>query len=144
MSLFIVRKCLKFKVNIIVQLLLAVCFALLTVLFMYNIGFLVVHTYIPGMFDIQDRQVDWDRDWSPSYAFALNSPTALLVHLWLPAFALGALILRVLKPFFNTVKWMQWFIKRGVDHPFEAVGLTVAIFNFFAVAIVEIAHRITG
>jgi len=65
-----------------------------------------------------------------------------LVHFWLPAFATGALVYRLLKRFFATVKWMQWFIKRGKQHPFEAVGMTAAGLAFVAATLIDIARSL--
>jgi hypothetical protein len=45
---------------------------------------------------------------------------ALIVHLWLPIFLLSAVLNACLIKFFKAVRWAQWFIKRGAQHPLEA------------------------
>lgn len=139
LSLFIVRKCLDLNRNIILQLILALVFGISTVMLIY-VGAIVLYAKI-SFLQIFEKN---DYDWGLFYSFAVNMPAALLVYLWLPAFVVGAVTLRVIKPFFAIVKWMQWFIKRGADHPFEAIGLTAAVLNFSVVVIVEGVHRIMG
>jgi hypothetical protein len=60
------------------------------------------------------------------YVSLLVAP-ALLVHLWLPLFFIGAMINRMLDAFFRTVGWAQWFIKRGNLHPYEAIGIASSV-----------------
>jgi hypothetical protein len=48
---------------------------------------------------------------------------AMVVYIWLPLLALSLSIVKLLNNFRVAVTWTQWFIKRGKDHPFEAVGL---------------------
>jgi hypothetical protein len=37
---------------------------------------------------------------------------------------------------------MQWFIKRGKQHPFEAVGMTAAGLAFVAATLIDIARSL--
>ncbi len=60
---------------------------------------------------------------------------ALLIHLWLPLFLIAAIVNRGVGKFFQAVKWAQWFIKRGAQHPLEAMGMTASVI-VFAVAVV--------
>jgi hypothetical protein len=60
---------------------------------------------------------------------------ALLVHLWLPLFAVGTLGVRLLYPIFRAVEWAQWFIKQGDRHPLRAIGLVAAVLVFAGAAI---------
>jgi hypothetical protein len=48
---------------------------------------------------------------------------ALFVHLWLPFFALCVGLLKGLNYFLLATKQVQWFLKRGKDHPLDALGL---------------------
>jgi hypothetical protein len=66
--------------------------------------------------------------------FLLMAP-ALLVHLWLPLFVFGASGVKLLYPIFRAVEWAQWFLKRGSQHPLEAIGTVVAILVFAVTAI---------
>jgi hypothetical protein len=60
----------------------------------------------------------------------LTSIGALLVHLWLPLFALCAGLLKGLNYFLSAAHRAQWFLKRGKDHPLEAVGFVAAPLMF--------------
>ena len=66
---------------------------------------------------------------------SLLFPPALLVHLWLPLFALGALGVRLLYFVFGAVGWFQWFIKGGEQHPLRAVGWVAAVLVFAGAAL---------
>ena len=48
---------------------------------------------------------------------------ACVVHLWLPLFAVSAVLLRA-------VRWMQWFLKDGRQHPYEMIGYLSAAIVF--------------
>jgi hypothetical protein len=56
---------------------------------------------------------------------ALNV-AAFLVHLWLPFFALSVGLLKALNYILLATKRVQWFIKRGRDHPLDALGFVAA------------------
>jgi hypothetical protein len=47
---------------------------------------------------------------------------AVAIHLWLPLFALCVLFLQVANALVTAIVKMQWFLKKGRDHPLEAVG----------------------
>ena len=66
---------------------------------------------------------------------------AVLIHAWLPLFALSVVGAKALNYFAGATKWMQWFIKRGKDHPFEAVGYVAALVVFVLAAGVQIGMR---
>jgi TIR domain len=66
------------------------------------------------------------------YAFI---PSALVVHLWMPLFAIGVFVIRFLGPTLRAVRWIQWFVRDGDEHPLEAIG-TVAALLIFAVMVV--------
>jgi hypothetical protein len=63
---------------------------------------------------------------------------ALFVHLWLPLFALGALGVRLLYPLFRAVKWAQWFLKQGNQHPLRAIGMVAGVLVFMGTAIARL------
>ncbi|MEH2491091.1 hypothetical protein [Bradyrhizobium sp. AZCC 2230] len=65
---------------------------------------------------------------------AFHDPTfvwpALAVFVWLPLFALGILIVRLLTPSSWIVGRMQWFLKEGKEHPLKAIGYVAAVVVF--------------
>lgn len=52
--------------------------------------------------------------------------SALFVHLWLPFFAICVGLVKGLNYVLLATKQVQWFIKRGKDHPLDALGLVAA------------------
>jgi hypothetical protein len=69
--------------------------------------------------------------WGPlgvsSLFFALP---AMAVFVWLPLFALGILIARLLTPLSWIVGRTQWFLKEGKEHPLKAIGYVAAVVVF--------------
>lgn len=57
---------------------------------------------------------------------------ALVVHLWLPLFLLGAAGTRFVNAFFRAVGFAQWFIKQGGEHPLDAIGMIASVIVFVA------------
>ena len=55
---------------------------------------------------------------------------ALAVFVWLPLFALGIVIVRLLTPLSWIVGRTQWFLKEGKEHPLRAIGYVAAIVVF--------------
>jgi hypothetical protein len=62
---------------------------------------------------------------------------ALIVHLWLPLFLLSAVLNAGLVKFFKAVRWAQWAIKRGAQHPLEAIGMTASVVVFILGIIIQ-------
>jgi hypothetical protein len=62
---------------------------------------------------------------------------AFVVHLWLPFFALCVGLLKGLNYFLLASNTAQWFLKRGMDHPLEAVGFVAAPLMFLLAAAVQ-------
>jgi hypothetical protein len=52
---------------------------------------------------------------------------ALAVFVWLPLFALGIVIARLLTPLSWIVGRTQWFLKEGKEHPLKAIGYVAAV-----------------
>ncbi len=77
---------------------------------------------------------------SPGSRSALLVP-ALVVHLWLPLFAIGVLLARSANYFFRATIWMQWFIKQGQRHPLDAIGYVAGLVVFVVMALVQWAWR---
>lgn len=65
---------------------------------------------------------------------------AVFVHLWIPLLLIGALANMVINGFFRATKFAQWFLKRGSQHPLEAIGMTASVFAFFGVAAWRVAY----
>jgi hypothetical protein len=55
---------------------------------------------------------------------------ALLVFAWLPLFALGILMARLLTPLSWVVGRTQWFLNEGKEHPLRAIGYVAAVVVF--------------
>lgn len=56
--------------------------------------------------------------------------SALIIHLWLPLFAVSVILVRLANWFLSATVWMQWFLARGERHPLEAVGFVAASIVF--------------
>jgi hypothetical protein len=68
---------------------------------------------------------------------ALNI-AALLVHLWLPFFALCVGLLKGLNYFQLATKGAQWFLKQGRLHPLDALGFVAAPLVFLIAVAVQV------
>ena len=55
---------------------------------------------------------------------------AFAVFAWLPLFALGILMARLLTPLSWMVGRTQWFLKEGKEHPLKAIGYVAAVVVF--------------
>jgi hypothetical protein len=62
---------------------------------------------------------------------------AFVVHLWLPLFALSVMLLRVLNYFRRAVGAVQWFLKRGREHPLDAIGSVAASLVLIATVVIQ-------
>jgi hypothetical protein len=73
--------------------------------------------------------------WFHFKQFFLSVAVGLIVHLWLPLFAVGALGVQLLYPIFRAVEWAQWFLKQGNRHPLRAIGAVAAAVVFVVTTI---------
>jgi hypothetical protein len=64
---------------------------------------------------------------------------ALVVHLWYPVLAAATVATQALNWFFKAAGGMQWFLKRGQYHPFQAVGYVAALIAFCFGVILQLA-----
>jgi hypothetical protein len=97
-----------------------------------------------GGFSIQTRTFQWSYfldDFIEWYGFIANQGTrwslllpALLVHLWLPLFALGVVVAKVINSVRTAGRFSQWFFLRGEAHPLRSIGYIAAVATFIAVA----------
>jgi hypothetical protein len=62
---------------------------------------------------------------------------ALIIHLWLPLFALSSWGVRLVYLILRAVEWAQWFIKQGDAHPLKAVGIVATIIVFGSAMLVK-------
>lgn len=67
----------------------------------------------------------WHEPWLSTYAFP-----AFAVFVWLPLFALGIVIVRIVTPLSWIVGRTQWFLKEGKEHPLKAIGYVAAVVVF--------------
>jgi hypothetical protein len=66
---------------------------------------------------------------------------ALAVHLWLPIFGLAVVLTHTISMFARAATWMQWFIKQGQHHPFQAVGYVASVIVFASSVIIQFLWR---
>jgi hypothetical protein len=72
-----------------------------------------------------------------SHVLAILNLAGLIVHLWLPFFALCLVVLKRLNYILLAVNRVQWFLEGGKDHPWDALGLVAAPLVFFGGAVVQ-------
>jgi hypothetical protein len=60
---------------------------------------------------------------------------ALAVFVWLPLFALGILVARLLTPLSLIVGKTQWLLKEGKEHPLKAIGYVAAVIVFIGTVV---------
>jgi hypothetical protein len=66
---------------------------------------------------------------------------ALAVHLWLPLFGVATLIVQAITWFSRAVGWMQWFLRHGQHHPFQAVGYVASAIVFVGSVAIQYVWR---
>jgi hypothetical protein len=64
--------------------------------------------------------------------------SSILVHFWLPLLALCAYLARLIPYLFHAVSFAQWFIKRGRDHPLDAIGLIASVVVFAIISTLRV------
>jgi hypothetical protein len=70
--------------------------------------------------------------------------SAFLVHSWLLLFALGIVIVQLINSLRLATHGVQWFLKRGHDHPLQAIGYVAASFTLITAAIVGVLRAHFG
>jgi hypothetical protein len=66
---------------------------------------------------------------------------AVVVHLWLPLLAVAIIMTRAAGWFSKAVGWMQWFLRQGQHHPFQAVGYVASVIVFASSAVIQYMWR---
>ena len=64
--------------------------------------------------------------------------SAFVIHGWLLLFALSLLIVKGLNFFRFAILNMQWFLKSGHEHPFQAIGYVAAAITFLIMLSVKL------
>ncbi len=72
-----------------------------------------------------------------SKVFLSTLLSGLVVHLWLPFFALSVVLAKGLTYFLLATKQVQWFIKQGQQHPLDALGLVATPLVFLGAVVVQ-------
>ena len=67
---------------------------------------------------------------------------ALVIHLWLPLFALSSLSVKTVYWIFRATNWAQWFLIHGDAHPFRAIGVVATIIVFGSTMLVKEAWTV--
>ncbi len=75
-------------------------------------------------------------------SFFLVMRPAVIIHLWLPLFALSSLFVKLIYLIFRAVEWAQWFLKQGDAHPLKAIGIVGTIIVFGSAMVVKEAWMV--
>lgn len=148
-SLFVIRKCLTMTaINLNISLLLAFAFGIIAVGIVLIAVTALANVIVGSMFGETAAQslvsfitsgmwgsiVGAAEDTS---ALAIVAPS-VLVHFWLPLFLMGALLAKGYDAFLRGVGLTTWFIRRGEEHPFDAIGLAATVIVFVAGSAVQV------
>jgi len=90
----------------------------------------IIIEYLPSAYDLRTI-------YNHGTSIGASNIAALVVHLWLPFFALCVGLAKGLHYFQSATKGAQWFLKRGKDHPFDALGLVAAPLVFIVAVAVQ-------
>jgi hypothetical protein len=64
--------------------------------------------------------------------------SAFLVYSWLLLFALSILFVQAINYLRIAIRFTQWFLKRGREHPLQAIGYVAAVFTFLIASTVSV------
>ncbi len=121
-ALFIISRVLgSHSIGVVKALLLGPAIGIAMIVFVGNvIGFFLGSLAGPVL-----QMLHYERSVNMSFG-AMIIGSAWFVHLWLPFFALCVGLLKALNYILLTVNKVQWFLERGKDHPFDALGFVAA------------------
>jgi hypothetical protein len=88
----------------------------------------------PAPYDLSE-ELGWMLD---TYFYRMMFLSGLAVHLWLPLLGFGLLCVTGLNYLMRAIGGMQWFLKRGNDHPLDAVGWVLAAIVFVGTAVIRL------
>ena len=77
----------------------------------------------------------------PNAALNPLALAALVVHLWLPLLAVAVMITQFVSYVLSGALWMQWFLRQGQHHPFQAVGYVASAIVFISGVIIQYVWR---
>lgn len=138
MSLFVVRKCLQIGTNyyqivsLVFGVIAGICVVIISqfiIVFLLNDIFssLIRHYSLLKAFKI-DLFV-FSPYFRHPFMFLIQICPAFLAHIWLPLFAVGALVVRLT----GLAQWLQ-----GDEHPLDAIGMASAVVVFAVTVILKL------
>jgi hypothetical protein len=89
-----------------------------------------------SLYPFKELNVSGDVNLTPKFL-----APAFIIHLWLPLFGAAMALTKALGLFFVAAGWMQWFLRQGRNHPFQAVGLVAAVIVLSISAVVHVWSR---
>lgn len=126
LSLFVIRRLLAAKLMPFVAVFLGPFIGALMLLVTNVIFILLVFAILDGLIP-EHSQLTTVIVWLP-----------LLIHSWLPFFAICVGLAKGGNYFLLATKQVQWFIKRGRDHPLDALGLVAGPLVFIGAVLVQV------
>jgi hypothetical protein len=105
---------------------------IIAVLWLVRAGLVILIFFRTQLFDIDPDE--YVRIWKDIFSFMLTPSSEsvpyflppMLVYLWLPLVGGAVIGAQLLTALPKAAGWMQWFIKQGQHHPFEALGYVAA------------------
>jgi hypothetical protein len=70
--------------------------------------------------------------------------SAFLVHSWLLLFAFGVVVVHLINSLRLATRQTMWFLKRGKDHPLQAIGFVSATAIFLVAASASVIKSLLG
>jgi hypothetical protein len=106
-----------------------------------DVGLFSLKTYTFHLSYFREDLEDW-------YVFIKNRGMrralllpAFIVHLWLPLFAFGMVVAKLLNSVRSAGRFSQWFFVQGEAHPLRSIGYIAGAVTFLAVAAGMAIHR---
>lgn len=100
----------------------------------HDVGGFSLRTWTFRLSYFVDDFYNWSRFFANAGVRRALLIPAIVVHLWLPLFAIGVVVAQALNSVKTAGGFAQWFFVRGNARPFRSVGAIAAVFTFFVVA----------
>jgi hypothetical protein len=84
------------------------------------------------------EEVKFVLQFNTHHIYGAMTISALIVHLWLPLFAACIIILKIANYFLLATQQTQWFLRRGKEHPLDALGFVAAAIVFLIAVSIQI------
>jgi hypothetical protein len=140
-SLYVIRACLNVaRKSALLSILISLIFGLFAIFVVIVIAGLGIEETAPLMG--VEMSVRDERSLGAGLSANMVVFPALLVHLWLPLFLIGALLNRGVSAFFRTAGFAQRFMKHGDEHPFDAIGIVAATVVFVGTTLWQIGSHV--